>query len=83
MAARFSGRPFFIVGRVGQSLNLGPWRPVIRAMVPGRAGVRYCHFIRLTGMTMSLRTEHLFKYLSLICGVVIIGLLTVMYRTGL
>ena len=52
-------------------------------MVPGRAGVRYCHFIRLTGMTMSLRTERLFKYLSLICGVVIIGLLTVMYRTGL
>ncbi len=32
---------------------------------------------------MSLRTERLFKYLSLICGVVIIGLLTVMYRTGL
>ena len=32
---------------------------------------------------MSLRTERLFKYLSLICGVTIIGLLTVMYRTGL
>ncbi len=32
---------------------------------------------------MSLRTERLFKYLSLICGVAIIGLLTVMYRTGL
>lgn len=32
---------------------------------------------------MSLRTERLFKYLSLLCGVVIIGLLTVMYRTSI